>query len=105
MAENAIRMRGAVDIDRNEIINLLSCIGRDPNQHGAARVRALTALADIYMLRARNVEDLKNFIGWTEDETQKFIRTKVVPRRIAALTGYRTIDDYPAPPNLKTEGE
>jgi hypothetical protein len=58
----------AIDIDRNDIIMGLADIAQCNEAGDRARVAAWTALADIFLLTARSLSDLKNSIGWTQDE-------------------------------------
>ena len=50
-------------------------------------------LADILLLRAKCIQDLKMGLGWTDDENLEFAKTGLVPERIALLTGAFTEED------------
>ena len=95
-----------ITFDRNDLIMELWEIGTKGDSD-RARVSALLGLCDIFLLRAKCIDDLRKGVGWTEDETIEFQRTRIVPDRIFALTGARTADDLISPPSLrgkKTEG-
>ena len=64
---------------------------------------AWIALADIFLLRAKNLGDLMDFIGWTEDELCEFNKTGVVPERLSALTGCRTVEDLGRRQSLRAD--
>ena len=73
-----------VDIGRNQIVNLLAEIARNPEVAASSRVSALVVLVDIFMLRARNLKELNEFYGWTDDDLTEFIRTGETPERLRA---------------------
>ena len=87
IVNNAARLSGAVDIDRNEIINILTKIARDPLQSGRVRVYAANVLSKIFMLQPRNLKELKSFYGWTSDELEEYGETGEIPVRIRQLFG------------------
>jgi uncharacterized protein (UPF0147 family) len=87
LAENANKLRGAVDINRNEIINILTEIARDTQQPGRVRVHAANVLSKIFMLQPKNLKELKSFYGWTSDELEEYGETGEVPVRIRQLFG------------------
>jgi hypothetical protein len=69
-----IQRRRVVDITRNDIIMILADIARDAKVVASTRVNAALGLADIFLLRARSMRDLGQFIGWTDDEIEEYIR-------------------------------
>jgi hypothetical protein len=75
----------------------------NPVKPSGVRISAWKTLADIYLLTARNIEDLRTGIGWTEDELDYANRTGMVPPRIAALIGYSTLEDLAAGKTLRNE--
>jgi uncharacterized protein (UPF0147 family) len=87
IVNNAAKLSGAVDIDRNEIINILTEIARDPQQPGRVRVYAANVLSKIFMLQPKNLKDLKSFYGWTSDELEEYGETGEIPVRIRQLFG------------------
>ena len=86
-----------ITIDRNDIIMGLADIAQSPftKPGDRARVSAWLGLADIFLLRARCIEDLRKGVGWTEDETIEFHKTRIVPEsklaQIASEIGQREI--------------
>ena len=72
-------------------------IARDKNAGSGARVSAWIALADIFLLRARNIPDPINFIGWTETNRmnsttpgwsrKEFLNSRDVGRLRTSLVG------------------
>jgi hypothetical protein len=46
-------------------------------------VAAFICLADIFMLRAKNLNGVAQGYGWTDDELLKYAETGVFPERIA----------------------
>jgi|SRR5580704_5603604 hypothetical protein len=87
IAHNAANLSGAVDIDRNEIINILASIARDPQQPGRVRVYAANELSKIFMLQPKNLKELKSFYGWTSDELEEYGETGEIPVRIRQILG------------------
>lgn len=67
-SESSVRDRSRVEIDRNGIINGLASIGCNEKAPFGPRVAAFTTLAHIFLLFANNLEDLRNYHGWTGDE-------------------------------------
>lgn len=86
-SEGATRIVPRVTIQRNDIINGLASIAQDLRMQGRARVAAYLGLADIFMLRARNVKDLMDFYGWTNEEMDEYATSGVPPARIRSLLG------------------
>lgn len=82
-----------ITINRNDIIMGLADIAQDPGAPARARVAAFVALADIFLIRPRNIEELRRGIGWTEEEHEYFQITKLVPPRISVLTGAVSVED------------
>ena len=62
-----VAQRRSVEIDRNEIIMGLADIGRFGKSE-SARVSAWNCLAEIFLLKAKNLRDVNDFYGWTTDE-------------------------------------
>jgi len=85
VTENAIKMRRLVDIDRNEIVMRLADIARSDKERGVVRVRALSVLAEIFMLKAKTVKDLQQFYGWFSDELENYAETGKVPERLRPI--------------------
>lgn len=85
IASNTVRESREVTIGRNDVMMLLEDIARDRTAPTGARVRALLGLADIFMMRAKNIEDVALFRGWTQDELQEFARTGIPPASIRNL--------------------
>ena len=105
--ESAMREQGAMTIrpitfGANDIIMELWNIGKD-GQSERAKVSALVALAEIFLLKAKNIEDLKQGFGWTDDENLEFVQTGEVPARIAFLTDCKTPEDLLQPASVRGE--
>jgi len=66
----------------NDIIMILADIAQDPAQLGSTRVSAVLGLADIFLLRARNIKELENFYGWTTEELKTYSETGETPPRL-----------------------
>ena len=90
-----------ITFNRNDVIMKLWEIAQKGRSE-RAQVTALLGLADIFLLRPRNIEDLRRGIGWTEDELDYFDKTGLVPDRIKSLTGATTGEDLIAPPSFAT---
>jgi hypothetical protein len=45
-------------------------------------VSAVLGLADIFLLRARNIKELENFYGWTTEELKTYSETGETPPRL-----------------------
>ena len=91
-----------ISFGTNDVLMDLWEIGHNgKSEH--ARVSALNTLTDILLMRARCMEDLRNGIGWLDDEKIELYKTGFVPARIAELTGARTVDDLAKPPSLRGE--
>ncbi|MGA7559871.1 MAG: hypothetical protein WCF61_14990 [Terriglobales bacterium] len=71
-----------LDLTENDIIMGLADIART-SKSDSAKVRALDILSQIRLMRAKSLEDLQQFRGWTTDELQEFIATGNLPDRIA----------------------
>jgi hypothetical protein len=82
----------SIDIDRNDIIMGLADIALSGLTPAGARVSAWLGLADIFLLRPKKIDDVKQFVGWTTDELREFSLTGVVPPRIASMIGSDSID-------------
>ncbi|MGB6677340.1 MAG: hypothetical protein WBE44_11660 [Terriglobales bacterium] len=76
----------SIDIDRNEIIMGLADIARYGKSEGA-RVSAWNVLAEIFLLKAKNLRDLNEFYGWTTDELERYAKTGTIPERLRRLIG------------------
>ncbi len=86
------RVIRSITFGTNDVIMALWEIGSE-GESERARVAALMGLADIFLLRAKCIQDLRTGVGWTDDEALEFSKTGVVPERIAEITGDRTVDD------------
>ena len=78
-AERPIR---EITVNSNDIIMILADIAQDPAQLGSTRVSAVLGLADIFLLRARNIKELENFYGWTTEELKTYSETGETPPRL-----------------------
>jgi hypothetical protein len=67
------------------------------------RVKAWSVLADIYMLRAKSLQDLANFYGWSADELEAWAKNGTVPVRFRHLFGPGGPTGGLKPENLRTE--
>lgn len=90
--QRAQRTVREITFDRNDIIIELGNIGGigDPDKAAEserAKVAALLGLADIFMLRAKNVREIKDFHGWTADELREYAINGTIPARIRLLVG------------------
>ncbi len=86
----------------NDIVMTLWEIG-SKGESERARVSALMGLADIFLLRAKCIQDLRTGIGWTEEEALEYFKTGIVPERIAWMTGDRTGEDLVRSLNAEKE--
>lgn len=100
---DGIRVVPRVTIQRNDIINGLAAIAQDIKMQGRARVAAYLGLADIFMLRARNVKDLMDFYGWTSEEMDEYANTGVPPARIRSLLGESAFKALAEAASFRTE--
>jgi hypothetical protein len=89
-----------ITFSRNDLIMELWKIGSHA-ENERARVTALMGLADIFLLRARCIQDLRRGVGWTTDEQEHLIETGLVPPRISALTGDVRAGDLARPESLR----
>lgn len=85
ISENATMGLRAITINQNDIIMGLADIARDLLVNARVRVSAYQCLADIFMLRAKNIRDIGEFYGWTADELLTFATTGVEPPRFQHL--------------------
>lgn len=92
-----------IDIDQNDIIMGLADIARDVFASKAARVSAYLGLADIYMLRAKNIREVKDFYGWTATELREYAIAGTVPARFQLLEGSSESPAEGGTPSLRTE--
>lgn len=76
-----------ITIDRNDIIMGLADVAQSEKTGDRAKVAAYLGLADIFMVRAKNVRDLSKFAGWTADELERFALAGEVPERFRSDTG------------------
>jgi hypothetical protein len=76
------RLAVKMDVSRNEIIMGLAKIARKGKS-----VAAWAQLAEIFMLKARNLRDLspERFAGWTDDELDSYAKTGEIPERIESF--------------------
>lgn len=77
----------AVSINRDDIINGLVGIAQDVVAPPSARVTAYLGLADIFLLRVKNVRDINKFHGWTAEELEQYSVTGSVPERFRSIVG------------------
>jgi hypothetical protein len=56
-----------------------------------ARVGDLMGLADIFLLRSKSIDDLRKGLGWTDEATEEFAKTRIIPDRIYLIAGDRTV--------------
>lgn len=109
VAREAVRERAPrpIPFDRNDIImglaDLAGLGNTAPAKSERTRYGALMGLVDIFMLRAKSIADLRNLIGWTEDELQELIEHGTVPGRIRLTTGISKAEDLLPPTSLRTE--
>lgn len=90
VTEKAIREIRKITIDRNDIImGVVDCINDKTTDVGRLNVRmkGWALLADVYMLRAKSLQDLSNFYSWTSDELEAFAAEGTVPIRFRHLFG------------------
>jgi hypothetical protein len=76
-----------IDIDRNDIVMGLVDIARSESEPGAVKVRAWAELAEIFLLKAKNLKELTEFYGWTSDEIEYFAQTGQYPERLRSYLG------------------
>lgn len=76
----------AITITRNEIVNGLATLARSAASE-AVRATAYLGLADIFLLRVKNVRDINKFHGWTADELDEYARSGTVPERFRSVLG------------------
>jgi hypothetical protein len=86
-AEQAIKVRRKIDIDRNDIVMGLVDIARSESEPGAVKVRAWAELVEIFLLKAKNLKELTEFYGWTSDEIEYFAQTGQYPERLRSYLG------------------
>lgn len=85
LAETANGMRyPRVTVTRNHIINGLAHEARTAKS-ACARVSAWQVLADIYLLRARNIREVADFCGWTDEDLDEYIKNGILPARFRNL--------------------
>jgi len=97
-----------ITIDRNDIIMGLADVAglgdpRKASDSARAVVAALLGLADIFMLRAKNLREVKDFHGWTADELRDYAITGTVPERIRLLVGESAGAGIGGTESLRTE--
>lgn len=92
-----------VNIDQNDIIMGLADIARDEGAAKGARVSAYLGLADIFMLRAKNVRDVKDFYGWTATELREFAINGTIPPRLQLLVSARESTEEGGTPSFRTD--
>jgi hypothetical protein len=76
----------SVNITREDVMEGLADIARNGRSE-SARVAAYNSIADVLMMKARNLRDLENFYGWTTDELKNFAQNGVIPERFQHLKG------------------
>jgi len=87
-----------VTVTRNHIINGLALEARTAKS-ACARVSAWQVLADIFLLRAKNIQEVMDFIGWTNEELQEFATLGTIPARIRNLEDSRKNPLFRVDPN------
>jgi hypothetical protein len=85
-ATKMVRQLRSIEIDRNDIVMGLADIARYGRSE-SARVSAWNSLAEIFLLKAKNLRDLKDFDGWTTDELKDYALNGVVPERLRRFLG------------------
>lgn len=96
VTERVIRVIRKITIDRNDIImGLVDCTNA-PRTIPAAilgvRVKAWSVLADIFLLRAKTLQDLANLHGWTTDELDAFAADRTIPERFRSILSVSQIE-------------
>lgn len=91
-----------IDIDQNDIIMGLADIARDVKATNGARVSAYLGLADIYMLRAKNVRDVRDFYGWNATELREYAVNGTIPARFQLLVGAGESTEEGGTPSFRT---
>jgi hypothetical protein len=86
VVQEAVRAHREITIDRNDIIMGLVDEARTAKSD-RARVSAWTVLADIFMLRAKNLREVYDFYGWTSDELKLYAETGESPARFQHFAG------------------
>jgi hypothetical protein len=76
----------AVDLDGGEIINGLASIARSDAPPGA-RVAAWRELAEIFHLKTKSPQEIRDFTGWTFEEKERYARYDEIPERFRAIVG------------------
>jgi hypothetical protein len=97
-----------VTIDRNDITMALADIAgigikKRIAESERARVAALVCLTDIFMMRAKNVREVKDFYGWTADELRDYAISGTVPQRLGLLVGEGQGAGLGGSPSLRTD--
>lgn len=76
-----------ITITRNEIVNGLATLARSAEIPPAVRATAYLGLADIFLLRVKNVRDINKFHGWTADELDQYAISGAIPERFRSVLG------------------
>lgn len=88
-----------VSITRNDIINGLAEVGLK-GESESARVSALSKLADIFRLSAKNANETEDFTGWTDEELLAWAQRREYPARLRRKSEPSASDDgTPEPPS------
>jgi hypothetical protein len=74
----------SVNITREDVMEGLADIARNGRSE-SARVAAYNSLADILIMKARNIRDVQYFYGWTTLELKSYAETGVRPERFRHL--------------------
>jgi uncharacterized protein (UPF0147 family) len=76
-----------ITIDSNDVIMGFADIAQDARQPGGARVAAWNIIAEIFLLKAKSIKDIRNFHGWTTDELKDYAVDGIIPERFRLLLG------------------
>jgi len=106
VTENAIRVIRKITFDRNDII-----MGIHDDMHNGfmpvnrmmAKLKGWSLLADIFLLRAKTLQDLANLHGWTTHELDAFIETRTIPERFRSILIVAQIENTIGQESLRTE--
>jgi hypothetical protein len=81
--------RRQITFGRNEIIMKLADLGglgeTPPARSEHVQFECVNTLAEIFLLKAKNLKDLLDFYGLTADELDEYARTGSIPERIRSI--------------------
>jgi hypothetical protein len=86
-AERMVALGRKLDIDGGEIIMGLATIARDVAMPPSARVSAYHELVEIFHLKTSDPRRIREFIGWANEEMDRYGNTGEVPKRFRAFVG------------------